>query len=385
VIRDRGIAWSRITRHTFLAHLLMQGPDYYKLLGVPRSANSDEIKKAYRKLARRYHPDVNSGSQDSEDRFKQISEAFEVLSDPKKREIYDRFGFYSDQAAAGAGARGPIFDFANFGAANFRDIFSEIFSNVRGQSAQPRKQPSRGSDIEYPLAVPFEQAMQGFNARVEVDRSEVCAVCNGAGETAGRDVACRACNGTGQNTWRISAAAKCAQCSGTGKVPAPCVECRGEGVVPRHEPVNTRVPVGVETGSRIRVPGKGHAGRFGGGPGDLYLITNVGEHSYFKRQGDNIYCIVPITVPEAALGARIEVPTVDGKALLRIPPGTQSGQRFRLRERGVPSLRAGGARGDQFVEVRITLPRVISEETKELLAHYARHNPENPRAEMGLE
>lgn len=362
----------------------MQGPDYYKLLGVPRSANSDEIKKAYRKLARRYHPDVNSGSQDSEDRFKQISEAFEVLSDPKKREIYDRLGFYSEQAAA-AGVRGPIFDFANFGAANFRDIFSEIFSNVRGQSAQPRKQAARGSDIEYPLSVAFEEAMQGFNAKVEIDRSEVCAVCNGAGETVGRDVTCRACNGTGQNTWRLSSAAKCSQCAGTGKVPAPCSECRSEGTVPRHETITARVPAGVETGSRIRVQGKGHAGRFGGGPGDLYLITNVGEHSYFKRQGDNIYCVVPITVPEAALGAKIEVPTVDGKGLLRIPPGTQSGQRFRLRERGVTSLRAGGVRGDQFVEVKITLPKIISEETKELLAHYARNNPENPRAEMGLE
>jgi molecular chaperone DnaJ len=361
----------------------MQGPDYYKVLGVPRSANADEIKKAYRKLARRYHPDVNS-SRDAEDRFKQISEAFDVLSDPMKRQAYDRFGFYSEQAGSGTGARGPTVDFANFGAANFRDIFSEIFNNARGQSAQPRKQASRGSDIEYPLAVEFQQAMQGFDATIDIARRCVCDACGGTGESASGDLVCRGCGGTGQSAWRISAGAKCAQCGGTGRLPAPCAKCKGEATAPRRETLTVRIPPGVETGSRIRVAGKGNAGRLGGPPGDLYVITNVGEHAYFKRQGDNIYCTVPITVPEAALGAKIEVPTIDGKALLRVPPGTQSGQRFRLRERGVPSLRAG-IRGDQFVEVKITLPRVISEETKELLARYARYNPENPRAEMGLD
>jgi molecular chaperone DnaJ len=362
----------------------MQGPDYYKLLGVPRGASAEDIKKAYRKLARRHHPDVNPGNQASEDRFKQISEAFEVLFDPKKREIYDRYGYYSEHAAAGA-ASGPAFDFSNFGAANFRDIFSEVFSNLRPQASPSRKQPTRGIDIEYPLALTFEQAMQGLATKIEVDRSESCAECSGTGETVSRDVTCAACNGSGQQTRRIGGAFRCSQCGGTGKVAVPCTACKGHGTAAKRETITVGIPAGVETSSRVRVPNKGQAGRGGGQPGDLYIITNVGEHPYFKRQGDNIYCAVPITVPEAALGAKIEVPTVDGKGLLRIPPGTQSGQRFRLRERGAPSLRAGGIRGDQFVEVKITLPVVISEETKEILQQFARHNKENPRAEMGLE
>lgn len=360
----------------------MQGPDYYKLLGVPRSAKADDIKKAYRKLARQYHPDVNPGNSNSENRFKEISEAFEVLSDPKKREIYDSYGYYSDQAAS-AGPRGPIFDFANFGAANFRDIFSEIFSNIRPPAAQAR--PARGSDLEFALPINFEQAMQGLTTTIEVDRSELCSTCQGLGETATSTVSCSACNGTGQQTRRIGGAAKCPSCNGSGKVAARCESCRGSGVLPMREAVTIRIPAGVDRGSRVRIPGKGHAGSLGGPAGDLYIITNVGDHAYFKRQGDNIYCTVPITVPEAALGAKIEVPTVDGKALLKIPSGTQSGQRFRLRERGAPSLRAGGIRGDQFVEVKITLPTVISEETKEMLQQFARHNKENPRATMGLE
>lgn len=362
----------------------MQSPDYYKLLGVPRNAKPDDIKKAYRKLARQYHPDVNPGNANSEDRFKQISEAFEVLSDPKKREIYDSYGYYSEQAAS-AGARGPIFDFANFGAANFRDIFSEIFSNVRPQNNQARHQPTRGGDLEYALSLTFEQAMQGVTKTIEVDRNEVCAACQGLGETNNLTVACSSCNGTGQQTRRIGGVSKCPSCSGSGKVAAPCSTCKGAGVVPKRESIAAKIPAGVDRGSRVRVPGKGHAGVLGGQPGDLYIITNVSDHQYFKRQGDNIYCTIPITVPEAALGAKIEVPTVDGKALLKVPAGTQSGQRFRLRERGAPSLRGGGIRGDQFVEVKITLPAVISEETKEMLQQFARHNKENPRAEMGLE
>jgi molecular chaperone DnaJ len=356
--------------------------DYYKVLGVSRSAKADDIKKAYRRLARRHHPDVNPGDKDSEERFKQISEAFEVLSDPKKREIYDRYGHYSEHAAAGAGS---VFDFANFGAANFRDIFSEIFSNVRPQPGQPRRQSARGADIDYALAVTFEEAMQGLTTRIEIDRSESCAACQGLGETTTSNVSCPACNGTGQQTGRFTGASRCSQCGGTGRIAQSCSECKGSGVTPKRETIAVRIPAGVETGSRVRIAGKGHAGTYAGLPGDLYIITNVSDHPYFKRQGDNIYCTVPITVPEAALGAKIEVPTVDGKALLRIPPGTQSGQKFRLRERGTPSLRAGGIRGDQFVEVKITLPKVISEETKDLLQKYARNNPENPRAEMGLE
>lgn len=331
----------------------MQDQDYYKLLGVARNAKIEDIKKAFRKLARQYHPGVNPGSTDSEDRFKQVSEAFEVLSDPKKRDIYDRYGYYSHESNAAANSGGRSLDFANFDSADFRDLYSEMFGNIRPRTSQAGEQPVRGSDIEHPLSVSFEQAMQGLETEVQVGRDEFCKVCQGTGEAAGQNVVCSI--------------------------------CKGDGVVHRRETITVSIPAGVETGSRVRIPRKGHAGKLSGEPGDLHIVTKVGEHPYLTRQGDNIYCTVPITVPEAALGAKIEVPTVDGKTLLRIPPGTQSGQRFRLRGRGAPSLRAGGIRGDQFVEVKITLPRVISEETKELLARYARHNPENPRAEMGLE
>jgi molecular chaperone DnaJ len=355
--------------------------DYYKALGVSRSAKTDEIKRAYRRLARRYHPDVNPGDSAAEDQFKLISEAFDVLSDPKKREVYDRLGYYSEQAAA---AGGVPFDFSNFGAANFRDIFSEIFSSVRGQSPQ-HKQAARGADIEYALSLTFEEAMRGLVNSIEIQRSEACNACHGKGESAGETMTCSVCNGTGEQHRMLGGASRCTNCNGTGKAPRPCSRCHGSGVTAQRETISVRIPAGVETGSRVRVPGKGHAGQYGGPSGDLFVTTNVGDHPYFKRRGDNIYCIVPVTVPEAALGAKIEVPTVDGKALLRVPPGTQSGQKFRLRERGVPSLRAGGVRGDQYVEVRITLPKVISEETKELLHEYARRNPDNPRADMGLE
>ena len=355
--------------------------DYYKALGVPRGAKTDEIKKAYRRLARRYHPDVNPGDKDAEEKFKLVSEAFDVLSNPKKREVYDRLGYYSEQAAASAGIP---FDFSNFGAANFRDIFSEIFSSVRGQ-AQPRKQPTRGADIEYALSLTFEEAMRGLVTSIEVERSEACADCHGNGEMAGETMTCPTCQGSGQQQRIIGGPARCANCNGSGKVAQPCSSCHGTGIAPQRESVTARIPAGVEKGSRVRLAGKGHAGPYGGPAGDLLITTNVGDHPYFKRRGDNIHCVVPITVPEAALGAKIEVPTIDGKALLRVPPGTPSGQRFRLRERGAPSLRAGGVRGDQYVEVKITLPKVISEETKELLHEYARHNRDNPRAEMGLE
>jgi molecular chaperone DnaJ len=364
----------------------MPSHDYYKALGVARNATTDEIKKAYRRLARRYHPDVNPGDRESEERFKAISEAFEILSDTKKREVYDRYGYYSEQVAGGVGAAGgSVFDFSNFGAGSFRDIFSEIFTNLKGQGAQARKQATRGADIERPLAITFDEAVHGMTAQIDITRDEACTVCQGMGESVGGKVNCPACQGTGQQASRLGGSARCAQCGGSGKVGTPCSVCGGAGVVQQRESVSVRVPAGVDKGSRVRVPNKGNAGRYGGPAGDLYVIMNVGDHPYFKRQGDNIYCTVPITVPEAALGAKIEVPTIDGKARLRIPPGTQSGQKFRLRERGAPSLRAGGIRGDQFVEVKITLPKVISEETKELLQQYARRNSENPRAEMGLD
>ncbi len=388
----------------------MAKQDYYEVLGIKRDAKPEDIKKAYRRLARKYHPDVNPGDKASEDRFKLTTEAHDVLSDPKKRKVYDRFGEYSDNLA-NAAARGPGpstsgraapgFDFSGFdwsntttpggagaGGSSFRDIFADLFGGGAKEEEPPRAQPKKGADIEMPLALSFEEALQGITTNLTVNRSEQCSRCNGAGDIGGPVMVCATCKGSGQVQragGRLRFAQECQDCSGTGRRRSPCSSCKGKGTTPKNETVKVRIPAGVETGSRVRIPGKGEGGRLGASPGDLHIITNVGTHKYFTRKGDNIYVTVPITVPEAALGAKIEVPTVEGKAQLRIPPGTQSGQKFRLRQRGAPSLRNPGARGDQFVEAQVMLPKVISEETKELLRQYSKLNSENPRVEMGLE
>jgi len=388
----------------------MAKQDYYQILGIKRDAKPDEIKKAYRRLARKYHPDVNPGDKAAEERFKLMSEAHDVLSDPKKRSVYDRFGQYSDNladaAARGAGPSSggrtsPGFDFSGFdwstsgstssggGSSSFRDIFADLFGGGASKEKEPpRPQPQRGADIEMPLALSFEEAINGITTNITVNRSEQCSRCNGAGDIGGPVVVCSTCKGTGQVQragGRLRFAQECTDCGGTGRRRAPCSLCHGKGTTSKTETVKVRIPAGVETGSRVRIPGKGEGGRLGAQAGDLHIITNVGQHKYFTRKGDNIYVTVPITVPEAALGAKIEVPTVDGKTQLRIPPGTQSGQKFRLRDRGAPSLRNPGAKGHQFVEVQVTLPKVISEETKELLREYSKLNSSNPRVEMGLE
>lgn len=394
--------------------------DYYLTLGVKKDATADEIKKAYRRLARKYHPDVNPNDKSSEDKFKKITEAYDVLSDEKKRKIFDRFGYYSDNLSE-ADARNPFagstgrggsgsansgaagFDFSGF---NFEDGagtssssggFSDIFENLFGRNAKtqapreaeiPRAQPQKGSDIEMPLALSFEESVGGLTTNLVVNRSETCARCNGAGDNGGTPVVCTTCSGIGQVKklgGRMEFAQVCPDCSGTGKRRPPCPICSGKGVTPKTETVKVSIPAGVDTGSRVRVSGKGQAGRLGGASGDLFILTRVGDHKFFKRKGDNIYVTVPITVPEAALGAKIEVPTVEGKALLKIPSNTQSGQKFKLGGRGFPSLRNQELRGDQFVEVQISLPKVISEETKELLRQFEQVNKENPRLAMGLE
>lgn len=384
--------------------------DYYKLLGVSKDAKAPEIKKAYRRLARKYHPDVNPGDKSAEERFKEIQEAYDVLSDEKKRKVFDRFGYYADNldadspfgAGAGAGAGG--FDFSGFswdtgtgsgrtaepgGSSSFRDIFSDLFgSGAQPQAEPPRPLPKKGRDIEIPLALKFEESVTGLTTNITVDRSTQCSRCQGAGDMGGPVVTCSTCSGTGQvqkQGGRLQFTQPCADCEGTGRRRQPCSLCKGKGVTPVKEQVKVRIPPGVDTGSRVRIPKKGHGGRLGAPPGDLYIITNVGSHRYFTRRGNNIYVTVPISVPEAALGAKIEVPTVEGKTKLRIPPGTQSGQKIRLRGKGIPSVRNKEIKGDQFVEVKITLPTVISEETKEVLRQFEKVNSENPRKAMGLE
>ena len=390
----------------------MAKKDYYQILGVKKDAKADEIKKSYRRLARKHHPDVNPNDKTSEDKFKEVQEAYDVLSDEKKRKVFDRFGYYADNLDAdspfGAGAAsggGAGFDFSGFdfssttgtaggGGSSFRDIFSDLFGGSGGGGARqaqpepPRAVPKKGRDIEIPLALSFEEAFTGLTTNITVNRSEQCSRCQGAGDTGGPVVQCPTCKGTGQvmrTGGRLQFSQACSDCEGTGRRRQPCSLCNGKGVTPKTEQVKVRIPAGVDTGSRVRIPKKGHGGRLGAQPGDLFILTNVGKHPFLTRKGDNVYITVPITVPEAALGTKIEVPTVEGKAHLKIPSGTESGQKFRLRERGFPSLRNPSLRGDQFVEVKIMLPRVISEETKDVLRQFEKLNPENPRKTMGLE
>jgi molecular chaperone DnaJ len=387
----------------------MAKTDYYQVLGVKKDAKPDEIKKAYRRLARKYHPDVNPNDKAAEDKFKEVQQAYDILSDEKKRRTFDKFGYYNDNldpdspfgAGAAAGGGAPGFDFSGFdfsggasqGGSSFRDIFSDLFGGSGGTGPRtapepPKAMPKKGRDIEIPLALSFEESFTGLTTNLTVNRSEQCSRCQGAGDTGGPVVTCTTCKGTGQvarTGGRLQFAQECPDCAGTGRRRTPCSLCNGKGTTPKTEQVKVRIPAGVDTGSRVRIPKKGHGGRLGAEPGDLFIVTNVGKHPFFTRKGDNIYVTVPVSVPEAALGAKIEVPTVEGKAQLKIPAGTESGQKFRLRERGFPSLRNPNLRGDQFVEVKMALPRILSEETKELLRQYEKLNSENPRKAMGLE
>jgi molecular chaperone DnaJ len=363
----------------------MAKEDFYRLLGVHKDAPGEDIKKAYRKLARKYHPDVNPGDKHAEERFKKISEAYEVLSDPKKREVYDAYGTYSDNIRPGAGGPGPGvdftgFDFSSFGGSGFSDIFSQFFSGEQRNS-----RPQRGDDVEYQISIGFNEALKGLQTRITYARRDLCQICHGKGyEVEGRGRDCPHCQGSGkvaQSRGRMKFTSTCPQCGGTGQIGKKCHSCQGEGRARVTENLEIKLPAGVQTGSRIRFAGKGDAGIQGAQPGDLYIVATVSPHSFFERVGDNIYCKVPITLTEAALGAKIEVPTVDGRAVLKVPPGTQNGQKFRLRERGAPSLRAP-TRGDQFVEVKIMTPKVVDERSKEILRELARLNPENPRGEI---
>lgn len=383
--------------------------DYYAALGVDRSAKPDQIRKAYRRLARKYHPDLNPGNKASEEKFKEISEAYEILSDEKKRKVYDQYGFYSDNispegyapaggpspgASTGAGAPGfdfSGFDFSDFGAgsekrgagSSFRDIFSQIFS--RGGAAEvPPEGPERGSDLEHRMHLGFWDAIRGTQVRFNAARNEACATCRGTGSAGGKAVTCAECNGAGKVNRQMGAmrfSGPCPECRGTGKQKPRCPTCGGAGTIRRPETFEVRIPPGVDTGSRVRVPGKGNAGVDGGPPGDLYIVTEVETHPVFERKGDNIYVKVPVTFAEAALGAKVEVPTLDGPSTIKIPPGTQSGQKLRLRDKGAPSLR-GNVRGDQFVEVQVVVPRVADERSKEILRELARLSPEDPRKEI---
>jgi len=387
--------------------------DYYGTLGVKKTASQEEIRKAFRKAARRYHPDVNPNDKRAEEKFKEISEANDVLSDEKKRKVYDQLGFYSDQidpATAeayarqqGAGGGVPVdfggFDFSGFqtgpghhggpqtGAGSpswgsFKDIFSGIFTGAQ-QPQRPRG-PQPGGDIEYQVTVDFWTAIRGGQARLEVHRQETCPTCHGQASTGG-PMQCSECNGSGQVTQmggRMKFNIPCPRCHGTGRISNDCPTCHGEGLVSRSEQVEFRIKAGTRDGQRIRLQGKGNSGLNGGAAGDLFLIVRTGVHPVFTRLGDDIHLTVPVTVPEASLGAKVDVPTIDGRAQLKIPPGTQSGQKLRLRERGVENAQRPDQRGDQIVTVEVQVPTLSDERSREIMRELAKLNPQDPRVAL---
>jgi len=398
-------------KKSYMATTANKNKDYYGILGVKKTATPEEIRKAFRKAARRYHPDVNPNDKKAEEKFKEISEANDVLSDDKKRKVYDQLGFYSDQidpAQAEAYARQqqgggvPVdfggFDFSGFqgggahggGAAgtgssnwgSFKDIFSGIFSGQQQQHQQ--RGPQAGTDLEYQATIDFWSAIRGGNARIQVHRQETCPTCHGQAHTGG-PMTCPECNGTGQVTQmggRMKFNIPCPNCSGSGRVTSDCQTCHGQGTVSRTETVEFRIKAGTRDGQRIRLAGKGNAGVNGGAAGDLYVIVRTGTHPVFTRAGDDIQVTVPVTVPEASLGAKVDVPTIDGRAQLKIPPGTQNGQKLRLRERGVESASHAGQRGDQIVTVQVVVPTLNDERSREIMRELGKLNPQDPRAAL---
>jgi molecular chaperone DnaJ len=375
--------------------------DYYELLGVPRKATAKDIRASFRKLARKYHPDLNPGDKSAEEKFKQLQEAYDVLSDSKKRQIYDQYGFYSDNippggpgAAQGHDSEAPDvnFDFGGFdfgggsgtagGGASFRDLFSQFFSGGRGSAGmEPEHEP--GGDLEYQIEIDFWDAVRGAVKKLSITRLDACETCHGTG-AVGSPQTCPTCHGTGtiqQQAGKMKFNVPCTRCGGTGKLRTVCKTCGGEGRVPRTETIDVRIPAGVANGGRVRVPGKGNAGTMGAPPGDLYLRVVVKPHEFFERRGNDLYTKIPVTVSEATLGAKIEVPTIDGRSLVRIPPGTNCGKTLRLKEKGVPNAR-NGARGDQYVEIQVVVPPPTDERVRNLMKELESIAPGDPRKDL---
>jgi molecular chaperone DnaJ len=370
--------------------------DYYDLLGVSRKASAKDIRTAFRKLARKYHPDLNPGDKSAEEKFKQVQEAYDVLSDSKKRQMYDQYGFYADNLppggpGAGAGTRpgesGVNFDFEGFdfggaggtSGSSFRDLFSQFFNvGGRGRTAEPEVEP--GGDLEYQIEIGFWDAVRGSVKKMQITRMDVCETCRGTG-AVGTPHTCPVCNGSGtiqQAAGKMRFNVPCTRCGGTGKIRTACKTCGGEGRIRRSETIDVRIPPGVDNGARVRVPGKGNSGTMGAPAGDLYLRVVVQPHPVFERRGSDIYVKLPVTVSEATLGAKVEVPTIDGRSVVRIPPSTSSGRTLRLREKGVPNPRTG-ARGDEYVEIEIIVPEPTDERVRNLMKELEHVAPADPR------
>lgn len=355
----------------------MSKRDYYEVLGVSREASADEIKKAYRKLARQYHPDANPGDSNAEEHFKEVAEAYEVLSDPEKRENYNRFGHAGANGQGFGGFGGFNADFGGFG-----DIFDMFF----GGGGRQRRGPEKGADLRVDVEISFKESAFGVEKDIKVPRSEECGTCGGTGAAPGTSAkSCPACNGTGQLQFaqstpfgRIIQNKTCDRCRGAGKIiEKPCATCHGAGQVRRSRNIHVKIPAGVDSGTRLRVTGEGESGLRGGPRGDLYVYIYVKPHKIFFREGNDVICEVPLSFSQAALGDEIEVPTLDGAAKLKIPESTQHGTVFRLRGKGIPDVHGYG-RGDQHVRVKVVTPSKLTDKQKEALREFARSCGEMP-------
>jgi molecular chaperone DnaJ len=349
----------------------MSHPDYYKILGVSRSASDEDIKKAYRKLARKYHPDLNPNDKTAEAKFKEVTAANDVLSDAEKRRNYDQYG--DPAGAPQMGMPGGAGGFEGF------DL-GDLFGHFGG--GQARSGPTRGDDLLRSVSLSFKDAFHGTRLSVQVQRSEPCVACAGSGEQARARETCKQCGGRGKTGSFMGFQRPCGACGGRGTVAPPCPECRGTGRHPKLETVTLNIPPGVEDGARLRAPGKGEAGRRGGGPGDLYLDIRVQPDARFERKGPNLYVKLPVSFSEAALGAKMDVPTPEGKATLKVPPGVQAGTKLRLKGQGMP-IPKSDQRGDLYAEVVVVTPHVQDERSKQLLRELAELNDGELRAQRG--
>ncbi len=356
----------------------MSQSDYYELLGVEKSADNKQIKKAYKRLAMKHHPDRNADNKASaEEKFKEIQKAYAILSDEQKRQAYDQFGHAGVDGSAGAGGFGGG---SPFGGGGFGDIFGDIFG---GSQQQP---DNRGADLRYDLEIDLKDAAEGKTVKIRIPKNEKCDTCSGTGAKPGTSIkTCSACGGAGQVQMQqgfFAVQRPCPTCSGTGqKIESPCGSCRGQGVVRKQKTLSVKIPAGVDTGNRIRLGGEGEAGSRGGPSGDLYVQVHVKKHNIFQREGNDLYCEVPIDFATASLGGSIEVPTLDGKLKIKVPAGTQTGKLFRLRGKGITAIRHGGA-GDLLCQVKIETPVNLNKKQKELLKEFSescgkKHHPES--------
>lgn len=364
--------------------------DYYEVLGVPRNASIDDIKKAYRKLAKKHHPDLNKGP-DATEKFKEINEAASVLGDPKKKENYDRFGSASE-GFAGAGNGG--FDFSGFGGnVDVDELFERFFGGGFGfgeERARGRRS-RKGSDLAFELEVSLEEASTGVSRTVTIPRLEKCTDCKGSGAASPDAIGdCADCGGSGvvRRMQRIAfgtftTTAQCGRCRGSGKVVSdPCRQCHGKGRVEKVRKIDVRIPAGVDSGHRLRISGEGEAGEHGSSPGDLYIVIRVGPHRVFDRRGNDLFLDVPVSFATAAMGGEVDIPTLDGKAALRIPSGTQTGTVFRMKGKGIPDIDTG-ERGDENVKVIVSVPQKLSKRQHELLSEFAREEEKSGKGVFG--